>query len=98
MAMPLTLTLKRENTCFLCNKGIVRESIIEHMIDSDCVPDQGNCDFSSYSDYTVSGGIVISKLVALRSHSTREKLTVICNSCLDEPKVKKMMEAKIRCS
>ena len=70
------------------------ESIFEIRLDSAGVPDQSNCDFSSYKDYSVSGGVLLSseQFVPLRSHSMRAKIPVVCDYCMREPKVKTLVD------
>ncbi len=80
--------LKRRSKCVCCLQREVTETVEEHLLDADCVPDQGNCDFSDYANYTIEGGVVLFPK-PLISSTTLTPMKVICNDCLEDTRIKR---------
>lgn len=87
------MVLTRSTPCFLCQaagyniSNKVVETIEEHIMDASYVPDQGNCDFSRYSNYRCVGGIIIKNREFLSRSTAHIHPDVVCSSCLQEPRI-----------
>ena len=56
--------LVKRYRCTVCGKGHVFQRMIEHHYEGE-IPDQGNCDFSRYSDEAIVGGKLLKNRPAI---------------------------------
>lgn len=83
--------LIRTNPCLLCTDGKVVESVEEVLYTGD-IPDCGNCDFSEYQNYSISGGKLLVKVAALTSITYTQQYPAVCSRCLRGKKVSALVE------
>ncbi len=83
--------------CVVCQKAEITERIIEHRYDGE-VPDQNNCDLSTYSGHEIIGGKILKNhppqlwqtltLIQLREKygepEVPKPLGGICENCLQD--------------
>ena len=90
----MPIKLKRVNECMLCTKKVT-ETVEQHLLDSDCIPDQSNCDFSDYKNYQIRNGILLRPLRRtehLESSNVMWKVPVVCSTCMTRKKVHTLVE------
>ncbi len=100
----MDITLVKPYGCVVCSKNVITHLTTEHLYEGE-VPDQSNCDFSTYSDPKVFGG----KLLMSRPRAETIRLPIgtthkkdwgvlapggICENCLKNETVKKLVAAK----
>jgi hypothetical protein len=87
--------------CVICQKNEIVEHQIEHTCPEGSVPDQSNCDLSTYDGYRVEGGRLLLKAKSIQPWKlewlqTEEQEFVpplggICNGCLTLDATKKLI-------
>ncbi len=96
----MEITLTKRYRCAVCKQKEIKHQTTEHTYEG-AVPDQSNCDLSSYSDSQVSGG----RLFKCRPHVETDRFFVlpedkqtpptggICSECLNNDIVKLLISA-----
>ena len=77
------MKIKRENKnkCVLCD-NVVIEQCTEILLDPECVPDQGNCDFSEYTDYCIVGGYLLEQPFGVGYWGSKS-VKAVCCECVE---------------
>lgn len=82
---------ERKHLCVVCQKNAITETRVETTCEG-YIPDQSNCDLSTYSGHGVVGGKLLKNRtripwIQVSAHSEATSVGGICDECLQTPVV-----------
>ena len=101
----MEIILTKRYLCVLCERNEILHKCDEKMLDEGCVPDISSCDFSSYSNPHITGGLlfeiknrprVVVESGALKTVGRKKPpIGGICDICLEKDDIRKLISAHL---